>query len=149
MNLILSNQNLTNPILSYEERRRYRSTGPSNLSHRLKFLKKNIWPRGLFNTIFFLGPQNETALLLQKKVNDDRCQERMRFATETLSLCCLSLLQASLTTWIVSRLSNQWFTDLNSADVPSLPFTNLLHWNRILYGGTVDSEHQHLLNIWT
>lgn len=112
--------NLTNPILSNEERRRYRSTGPPNLSHRLKFLKKNIWPRGLFNTIFFQGPQNETALLLQKMwmMTGVRRGWDLR---QKLSLCCLSLLQASLTTWIVSRLSNQWFTDQNSADVPSLP----------------------------
>lgn len=47
---------------------------------------KKYLTKGLFNTIFFLDPQNETALLLQKKVNDDRCRERMRFATETLSV---------------------------------------------------------------
>lgn len=71
---------------------------------------KNIWPRGLFNTIFFLGPQNETALLLQKKwmMTDVRRGWDLR---QKLSLCYLSLLQASLTTWIVSRLSNQWFTN--------------------------------------
>lgn len=105
---------LTNPILSCEERRLYRSTGPPNLSHCLKFLKKYL-TKGVIQYYF----QNETALLLQKKwmMTGVRRGWDLR---QKLSLCCLSLLQASLTTWIVSRLSNQWFTDQNSTDVSSL-----------------------------
>lgn len=110
--------NLTNPILSHEERRLYRSTGPPNLSHRLKFLKKYL-TKGVIQYYFLPGPTEWNCSLSAKKwmMTGVRRGWDLR---QKLSLCCLSLLQASLTTWIVSRLSNQWFTDQNSTDVPGL-----------------------------
>lgn len=53
-----------------------------------------------------------------KTVNDDTCQDRIRNVTGIL--CCLSLQEASLTTLIVSVISNQWFTDQICTDVSCL-----------------------------
>lgn len=110
--------NLTNPILSHEERRLYRSTGPPNLSRRLKFLKKYL-TKGVIQYYFLLGSTEWNCSFSAKKWMMTGVRRGWDL-WQKLSLCCLSLLQASLTTWIVSRLSNQWFTDQNSTDVPSL-----------------------------
>lgn len=58
--------NLTNPILTYKERRLYRFSGPPNLSHPPEVPQK-IFDQEGYSIIFFLGPQNENALPLQKK----------------------------------------------------------------------------------
>lgn len=61
--------NLTNPILSSEERRLYRSTGPPNLLHRLKFLKKYL-TKGVIQYHFLPGSTEQNHSSSEKEKSE-------------------------------------------------------------------------------
>lgn len=95
----------------------------SNLSHCLKSWK-NIWPWGLFNTIFSIYPHLPGLFFPQQNVSDDSCQGDGICDRNSLS----PFLSISLSPRFICTIrSVTWLLTHKWVHVPSLERTNPMH----------------------
>lgn len=111
---------LTNPILNHEERSMVLIQRASNLSHCLKSWK-NIWPRGLFNTIFSIYLHLPGLFSPSKKWVMTAVKE-MGFVTEILSPS-----NSLFTSFICKILLVMWLLTHKCIHVTSLEHTIPVH----------------------